>query len=60
MAKEGWSIVGTVDLKVEATPGVEAGKPASYEEAAQALRKLQQQQPLKAGGLKILRRSEIV
>ncbi len=59
IAKEGWSIVATADLKVQAMPGVEAGKPASYEEAAQALRKLKQEQPLIAGGLKILRPSEL-
>jgi hypothetical protein len=59
IAKEGWSIVATEDLEVQAMPGVEAGKPASYEEAVQALRKLKQEQPLKAGGLKILRPSEL-
>jgi hypothetical protein len=59
IAKEGWSIVATEDLKVQAIPGIEAGKPASYQEAAQALRQLKQEQPLKAGRLKILRPSEL-
>jgi hypothetical protein len=59
MAKEGWSIVATDDLTVQPVPGIEAGRPASYSEAAQALRKLQQENPAKAAGLKILRPSEV-
>ncbi|HEX8077786.1 MAG TPA: hypothetical protein VF511_08225, partial [Chthoniobacterales bacterium] len=59
VAKEGWSIVATADLSVQPMPGVEAGKPASYSEAAQALRNLEQADPTKAGGLKILRLSEL-
>jgi hypothetical protein len=53
--KEGWSIVATDDLTVQPVPGIEAHKPTSYSEAAQALRKLKQQNPAKAAGLKILR-----
>jgi hypothetical protein len=60
VVKEGWDIVAAEDLKVQPVPGVEADKPASYAEAAQALRKLRQEQPGKAGGLKILRRSEVL
>ena len=59
VAKEGWSIVATDDLTVQPVPGIEAGKPASYSEAAQALRKLKQENPAKAAGWKILRRSEL-
>ncbi|MBS1132493.1 MAG: uncharacterized protein H6R16_3495, partial [Proteobacteria bacterium] len=58
IAKEGWSIVATDDLKVQPVPGIEAEKPATYSEAAQALRKLKQENPAKAAGLKILRLSE--
>jgi hypothetical protein len=59
MAKEGWSIVATQDLTVQAVPGIEAGRPASYSEAVQGLRELQRANPDKAAGFKILRRSEI-
>ncbi|MGZ8182573.1 MAG: DUF6603 domain-containing protein [Methylobacter sp.] len=39
IAKEGWSIIATGDLSVQSIAGIEAGKPMSYSEAAQALRK---------------------
>jgi hypothetical protein len=58
VAKKGWSIVATDDLMVKAVPGIE-GRPASYSEAEQALRKLKQQDPAKARGLKILRLSDV-
>ena len=45
IAKEGWSIVATDDLTVQPVPGIEAGKPVTYSEAAQALRKLKQAEP---------------
>ena len=59
IAKEGWSIVATDDLTVQPAPGVEAGKSMSYSEAAQALRKLKQENPAIAADLKILRPSEV-
>jgi hypothetical protein len=59
IAKEGWTIVTTDDLTVQPVTGVEAGKPASYSEAAQELRKLKQDNPAQAGRLKILRPSEL-
>lgn len=59
VVKEGWSIVAATDLAVQAAPGLPAGAPASYSEAAQALRKLEQSDPAKAGALTILRLSEI-
>ncbi len=59
IAKEGWSLVAVDDLTAQPVPGVEAGKPASYTEAAQALRKLKQEDPAAAAGLKILRRSDL-
>jgi hypothetical protein len=59
IAKEGWTIVKTDDLTVQPVAGVEAGKPASYSEAAQALRKMKQEAPAQAGRLKILRPSEL-
>lgn len=59
VAKEGWSIVATDNLTVQSLPGIEAGKSTTYSEAAQALRKLKQENPAQAGGLKILRLSEI-
>ncbi len=58
IAKEGWSIVATEDLTVQAVPGIEAEKPASYSEAVQGLRELQRQSHGKVG-FKILRRSEV-
>jgi hypothetical protein len=54
VAKEGWSIVATDDLSVA------TDKPTSYSEAAQALRKLKQENPAKAASLKILRLSELL
>ena len=57
--KEGWSLVATDDLTAQPGPGIEADKPATYSEAAQALRQLQQQDPAKAAGVKILRLSEV-
>ncbi|MGZ8159469.1 MAG: hypothetical protein ACXWT4_11730, partial [Methylobacter sp.] len=59
IVKEGWSIVATADLSVQSAPGIEAGKPVSYSEAAQALRKMKQAEPAKTAGLKILRLSEL-
>ena len=58
VAKKGWSIVSTDDLKVQAVPGIEE-RTVSYSEAEQALRKLKQQDPAKASGLKILRLFEV-
>ena len=60
VVKEGWTIVAKADLTVQQLPGVEAGKPASYEEAVQGLRQLRQEQPSQRGLLKILRPSELV
>ena len=59
IVKEEWSIVATEDLTVQGVPGNEAGKPVIYSEAAQALRRLKQENPAKAGGLKILRLWEV-
>jgi len=57
IARKGWSIISTDDLKVLALPGVQGA--ASYSEAGQALQKLKQQDPAKARGLKILRLFEV-
>ncbi|MCU1265911.1 MAG: uncharacterized protein JWM21_2229 [Acidobacteria bacterium] len=59
VAKEGWSIVAIEDLTVQPVSGVRAGRPASYSEAAQSLRKTKQEDSAKAAGLKILRLSEL-
>jgi hypothetical protein len=59
VAKEGWSIVATEELTVQPLPGLEAGKVATYSEAAQALAALRRQDPARAAGLKILRPSEL-
>ena len=59
VVKEGWSIVDTVNLSVPSVPGMEAGKPVAYSEAAEALRHLQQADPAQARGLRILRLSEL-
>ena len=58
--KVGWQIVATEDLAVQPLPGLEAGKPATYSEAAQALEALRRRDPAKAAGLKILRPSEML
>ncbi|MCU0602419.1 MAG: hypothetical protein MUC33_07140 [Desulfobacterales bacterium] len=59
VVKEGWSIVATADLAEQPVPGIEAGRPTSYSEAAQALQRLQRDNPAKAAGLRILRPSEV-
>ena len=59
IAREGWSIVAAQDPPVQPLPGIEGEKPASYSEAVQGLRKLQQENPVEAAGLKILRLSEV-
>jgi hypothetical protein len=59
VAKEGWTIVTADDLAVQGVTSVEAGKPASYSEAVQELRKLKQENPARAAHLKILRPSEL-
>jgi hypothetical protein len=60
VAKEGWSIVATDDLTVQAAPGVDGARPASYSEAEQALRQLRRERPDRARDLTILRwRSEV-
>ena len=43
----------------ERSVGNEEGKATNYSEAAEALRKLKQENPAQARGLKILRRSEL-
>ena len=58
MAKEGWSVVATDDLSVQAAPEGEA-KVMSYTEAEEAMRTLKQQEPARAAALKILRLSEV-
>ena len=60
IAKEGWSVISMEDLSAQSLPGVEAGQPTTYSEAAQALGKLKQVNPAKAAGLKILRLSEVL
>jgi len=60
LAKEGWSIITTADLKVQPIRGVDAGKPATYSEAVKELQTVKQENPTKASGLKIVRLSELV
>ena len=60
LAREGWSVISMEDLSAQSFPGVEAGKPTTYSEAAQALAKLKKVNPAKAAGLKILRLSEVL
>jgi len=59
LAEEGWSIVATADLSVQPVPGIEADKPSSYSEAVQALRRMEQKDPTRAGGLRIVRPSDV-
>jgi hypothetical protein len=59
IAREGWSVVATDDLNVRPVAGIQAGQPTNYSEAAQALRRLKQENPAQARGLKILRLSEL-
>jgi hypothetical protein len=51
--------VATDDLTVQAAPGVDGTRPASYSEAEQALRQLRRERPDRAGDLMILRLSEV-
>jgi hypothetical protein len=59
IVKEGWSIVSKEELSVAPVPGIQGNKPTNYSEAAEALRKLKQESPAQAAGLKILRLSEV-
>jgi len=59
IANEGWSIVAIDGLTVQPVPGIAANKPATYSEAAQALQTMKLENPGKAAGMKILRRSEL-
>jgi hypothetical protein len=59
VVKEGWSIIATDSLAPQPALGIRPGAPASYSEAAQALRALEQADPTKAGALKIVRLSEV-
>jgi hypothetical protein len=52
--KEGWSVVSADDLTQQPLR-----KPASYSEAVESLRQLQQREPAKAAELTILRLSEV-
>ena len=54
VSKEGWSLVTADDLTKQPVR-----KPASYSEAVESLRQLQQQAPAKAAALTILRLSEV-
>lgn len=54
VTKEGWSLVAADDLTKQPVR-----KPASYTEAVESLRKLQQQDATKAAALTILRLSEV-
>lgn len=59
VAREGWSVVSAETMAVSPLAGTEEAKPTSYTEAAEALRKLKQENPAQAAGLKILRLSEL-
>lgn len=52
ITREGWTIIATDDLQP-------ASAAASYSEAEQSLQKIQQDDPAKAAGLKIVRLSEV-
>jgi hypothetical protein len=58
LVPEEWILVATEDLSEQPAPGIAAGTLVTYSEAVQALRQLQQEDPAKAAGLTILRRSE--
>jgi hypothetical protein len=47
--------VAADDLTVQRAPGIEAGSPTTYSEAAQVLRRLKQENPEEAARLTILR-----
>jgi Family of unknown function (DUF6603) len=59
IVKEGWSIVATEDLGVQAVEERGGAKEMSYTEAEEALRRIKEQEPGRAGSLKILRLSEV-
>jgi len=58
IAKEGWTIVDGADLTPQLS-GAEEGRPASYSEAVQELRRLKQEAPLSARRFNIMRPSEL-
>jgi hypothetical protein len=59
LVKKGWGIVDTATLSIPAVPGMPAGRPVAYSEAAEALRHLQQANPAQARGLRIVPLSEL-
>jgi hypothetical protein len=59
MAKEGWSVVATDDLSVQAAPGEGEANVMSYTEAEEAMRTLKQREPARVATLQILRLSEV-
>jgi hypothetical protein len=59
LAREGWTVVETENMTVQAVPGIDANKPATYSQIDQGLRKLKEQDPAKAARLKILRPSDL-
>jgi hypothetical protein len=58
VVKEGWSVVATDDLSVQAA-GEAEGRVMSYSDAEEALKELKRREPLRAGKLQILRLSEV-
>ena len=60
VVKEDWNFVAVKDLAVSTVPGIGPGKAASYSEAREALRMMKEADPVKASGLRIVRRSDLV
>jgi len=59
VVKEGWSIIATTDMTVQPPPGVAPKTTQSYSDAEQSMRAIEAANPAKAGGLTILRLSEL-
>ena len=60
VAKPGYAIASTKDLSPQGAPGVEAGKPMTWINAQEALRKLKQQNPAEAAKRQVVRAYELI
>jgi hypothetical protein len=60
VTKPRYAIASTEDLSPQAVPGVEAGKPMTWIDAQEAMRKLKQQKPDEAAKRQVVRAYELV
>ena len=60
VTKPRYAIASTKDLSPQGAPGVEAGKPMTWINAQEALRKLKQQNPAEAAKRQVVRAYELI